>query len=77
MGVARKGNVSHLLIQCVPISVLASHKNTIYHNIVLRELPGFVDTKVSKFYPIMRPLYVALVVVVVMMDASIKNTYLA
>ena len=57
MGVARKGHVSYLLIQCVPISVLASHKNTIYRNIVHRELPGFVDTKVSKFYPIMRPLF--------------------
>ena len=57
VGVARKGHVSHLLIQCVPKSVLASHKYTIYYNTVHRELPGFVDTKVSKFYPIMRPLF--------------------
>ena len=55
--VARKKHDSHLLIQCVLISVLASHKNTIYRNIVHRELPSFVDTKVSKFYPIMRPLF--------------------
>ena len=40
---------------CVPISVLPSHKNTIYHNIVHRKLPGCVDTKVSEFYPIIRP----------------------
>ena len=57
VGVARKGHVSHFLIQCMPISVLASQKNTIYHNILHRELPGFVDTKVNKFYPIMRPLF--------------------
>ena len=56
VGVGRNGHVSHLLIQCVTISVLASHKYTIYHNIVHRELPCFVHNKVSKFDHIMRPL---------------------
>ena len=55
VGVAQKGHVSHLLIQCVPISVLASHKNTIYRNIVHIEFSGCVDTRVSKLDAIMRP----------------------
>ena len=55
VGVARIKHVLHLLFQCVPIIVFASHKNTINHTNVHKELPGFVDTKVSKFYPIMKP----------------------
>ena len=34
-----------------------SLKDKISPYIVHRELSGFVDTKVSKFYPIMRPLF--------------------
>ena len=54
---AQNNHVSHLLIHCFFISVLAIHKYTVYCTIVHRKLPGFVDTKVSKFYPIIRPLF--------------------
>ena len=74
MGIVRKGHVSHLLIKCVPISVLASKIGSLLT--LLKDNFQALYTKVSKFYLILRPLSVALVVVVVMMEVSMEKIYL-